>query len=298
MTQSKTRARLGAHLRNLAIIAHRAEAGVEPVRAPVDRAYEAKLDRLISDLQGRVKARGELIAQMRAGTRRKSLSEFLDLDPTPASSPLPSILARRETEKTTIAARQEFITSYQSLQQTRQEVQFAEENLRVLEDVGHELRTRLEKLEAASPANTRSTDTEQKIVATEQTFLHLLRQLTGFIDTHLAPRLYAETRGAPLGTLDVPGKDREPRRETGQSTLDAHIAADKGTEQKVKRLASEMKELLEELMNQAVDTTQDGYITVDAESVCVQMLTRSGIAVDDPRDSRRIKLCEWGSIGG
>ena len=148
-----------------------------------------------------------------------------------------------------------------------------------------------------------------------------LRELSKFVNTYLAKLLAAEGMGGPVvgDDLDIDvssgvilNKSGKIRREKGQRTIHdmfSHKGKKRGHEgsgddddEEVEReevvepnvqAAKELKGLLEELMNKALEA--EGYVVLEGgDSAAARFLVRSRVAVFHPRDARRIRLVEFG----
>ena len=139
-----------------------------------------------------------------------------------------------------------------------------------------------------------------------------------FVDTTLAPMLAAEELGGPVAgsTLDInddtlatgytaKGKVKKSKtannEENRQRRID-HIwplqnalgEQNEGPDTESKAAAREMKALVEDLLNMAVEQGARAYMTLERESAASRFLVRAKAAMLHPRDAMRIRLVDFG----
>lgn len=149
----------------------------------------------------------------------------------------------------------------------------------------------------------------------------LIKALNSFIDTYLAAMLAAEEMGGPVVgemlsvddlTLEA-GFNTKGRVKTNQRFVDKdrrQLKIDKIWSNRTTDLAqipnslderqvaaAEVRELIEELLNQAVDVggrVLNGYVQMRAESAAARFLVRSKVAQFHPKDAGRLRLVDFG----
>lgn len=185
------------------------------------------------------------------------------------------------------------------------------------------LRDGIESRNAMSPnqiAREKITELKQQIKETDADTAKLLKALKKFIDKPLAAMLAAEDIGGPVaGDLmdvdsdsleagfDARGKSKKPRSDKSPDKQQRRIddmfgRSDNPNEEDAipdKRIAArdEMQRLTEELMNQlmaASGSSSDAYVDIPEESAAVRFLARSKVAEFHPRNSRRLRLVDFG----
>jgi len=151
----------------------------------------------------------------------------------------------------------------------------------------------------------------------------LMRELNWFIDEHLGPMLAAEELGGPVvgGLVDIDPEDLsagfsaqgklkkakdQPDEDRRQRRLDDIWGpqGDEGGANKRKRerdeasaASAELRELTEQLMNRLMEARGDSlaaYVELPRESAAARFLVRSKVAMFHPRDSRKLRLVDFG----
>lgn len=147
-----------------------------------------------------------------------------------------------------------------------------------------------------------------------------VKALQRFLSVHLAAQLALEERGGPVAGLGPgPGSESgpsaaDPPPERGQTTLEQAFAkrrkhrrhrdledseeAEEAEEaedaENDSETASEMKRLLEDLMNACLDDGGPSHVVLPRESAAARFLVRARVALFHPRDARRIRLVDFG----
>lgn len=150
-----------------------------------------------------------------------------------------------------------------------------------------------------------------------------VKALQRFLSVHLAAQLALEERGGPVAGLGTgPGSEpgasaADPPPERGQTTLEqafakrrkhprhrdseesdeaeeAGEAEDAEDAEDDSGAASEMKRLLEDLMNACLDDGGPSHVVLPRESAAARFLVRARVALFHPRDARRIRLVDFG----
>lgn len=170
-------------------------------------------------------------------------------------------------------------------------------------------------------AGERISELKKNIKETDAGTASLLRALKKFIDDPLASMLAAEQSGGPVAgdMMDVDSDDLEAgfNARGKRKKARADVTSDKrqrkidnmfvrgqdqdgkGEANLDKRAAAreEMQTLTEELMNMLMDSvgsSSDAYVNVSEESAAVRFLVRSKVAEFHPRDSKRLRLVDFG----
>lgn len=185
------------------------------------------------------------------------------------------------------------------------------------------LRDGIESRTAMSPnqlAQEKVSELKQQIRDTDADTAKLLRSLKNFIDKPLAAMLAAEEIGGPVaGDLmvvdsdsleagfDARGRPRKAKSDTSpdkrQMRIDMMLGGSNGQEDgeavldKRKIARDEMQKLTEELMNQLMSargSSSDAYVEITEESAAVRFLARAKVAEFHPKNSRRLRLVDFG----
>ncbi|KAF3762544.1 hypothetical protein M406DRAFT_357502 [Cryphonectria parasitica EP155] len=173
-------------------------------------------------------------------------------------------------------------------------------------------------------AREKISEIKRQIKETDADRSRLLKLLGSFIDERLAILLAAEQIGGPVAgdMMDVDaeileagfsatGKRKKPKADAApdkrQRRIDDMFGGGHGREvegegdeaEPDRRAAAgdEMQRLVEELMNRllaAKGSSSEAYIDVPEESASVRFLTRVKVAEFHPRDSKRLRLVDFG----
>ncbi|KAI9803896.1 MAG: hypothetical protein M1825_001776 [Sarcosagium campestre] len=260
---------------------------------------------------------------IRAAYDRLTHSEFSNLPPP--DTPLPALLALRTTHslnretKTAITETQEKFEL--ALKRLEQEEQHGEDARRLAASLGNriaQLQTQLEERSQKSPSQAAEellSDIEKRRKAYHTETRRLVKAFNRFIDKHLAAMLAAEELGGPvagdlLGVSDATleagfshhGKAKKPVESSNepkrQRRIDEIWGQGNGDERTERGAAGmEMRKLSEDLLNAsalAVEGSGSEYVELDRESAAARFLVRAKIAQFHPRDSKRLRLIDFG----
>lgn len=246
-------------------------------------------------------------------------------------SVVPALVALRTTNST-IAESRKFLASQKiSLRDAQERLDAEKANLsdqtaltKALEKRIQSLREGIESRAAMSPnqvTRERISELKKNIKATDADTSKLLKALKTFIDERLASMLAAEQSGGPVtgDMMEVDSDDLEagfsargkrkkskPDATTDkrQRRIDDMFEGGRGREsgdegENDKRIAARegMQRLTEELMNSLMDSggsSSDAYVNVSDESAAVRLLVRSKVAEFHPRDSKLLRLVDFG----
>lgn len=248
-------------------------------------------------------------------------------------SVVPALVALRATNSTITESRKYLVSQKTSLQDAQDRLEVEKANLadqnaltKALESRMQSLRHGIESRTAMSPdqvARERISELKKNIKETDADTASLLRALKKFIDEPLASMLAAEQSGGPVAgdMMDVDSDDLEAgfnargkrKKSKADNTSDKRQRKiddmfgggqdqdqdGKGEADVDKRAAAreEMQLLTEELMNRLMDSggsSSDAYVDVSEESAAVRFLVRSKVAEFHPRDSKRLRLVDFG----
>lgn len=246
-------------------------------------------------------------------------------------SVVPALVALRTTNSTIVESRKYLASQKLCLQDAQDKLDAEKANLsdqtaltRALEKRIQSLLEDIESRTTMSPKQVtreRISELKRNIKATDADTSKLLKALKKFIDDRLASMIAAEQSGGPVAgdMMEIDSDDLEAgfsaRGKRKKSKPDA--ATDKrqrriddmfeggqdregrGESESDKRVAAreEMQTLTEELMNSLMDSggsNSDAYVNVSDESAAVRLLVRSKVAEFHPRDSKRLRLVDFG----
>lgn len=247
-------------------------------------------------------------------------------------SVLPALIALRTTNST-IAESRRFLASQRiSLQESHDRLEAEQASLadqkaltRALESRIQSLRDSIASRTTMSPgqvAREKISELKKQVKDTDADRSRLLSALKEFIDEPLAAMLAAEQIGGPVAgdMMDVDsdtlqagfsatGKrkkakadaspDKRQRRIDDMFGRGAERGGEDGEAEPDRRTAArdEMQGLVEELMNKltaAEGSSSDSYVQIPEESAAVRFLTRVKVAEFHPRDSKRLRLVDFG----
>lgn len=246
-------------------------------------------------------------------------------------SVVPALVALRITNSTITESKNFLASQKASLQEAQDWLETEKSNLadqkaltKALENRIQSLRHGIESRTAMSPnqaTRERILELKTNVKETDAGTANLLKALKKFIDGPLASMLAAEQSGGPVTgeMMDVEsedleagfnsrGKRRKPKADAAsdkrQRRIDDMFGGDQDEERrdedhsdKQGTAREEMQRLVEELMNRLVDSggsTSDAYFDVSEESAAVRFLVRSKVAEFHPRDSKRLRLVDFG----
>lgn len=246
-------------------------------------------------------------------------------------SVVPALVALRTTNSTITESRKFLASQKLSLHDAQERLDAEKANLsdqtaltKALEKRIQSLREGIESRTAMSPnqiTRERVSELKKSIKATDTDTSKLLKALKIFIDQQLASMLAAEQSGGPVAgdMMDIDSDDLEAgfsasgkRKKTKpdavtdkrQRRIDDMFEGgqdregrDEGESDKRAAARDEMQRLTEELMNSLMDSggsNSDAYVNVSDESAAVRLLVRSKVAEFHPRDSKRLRLVDFG----
>ena len=233
----------------------------------------------------------------------------------------------------------------QELYEVKSKIRYEEAEIKTTKLLTSALRTRIELLErevgTQKPQGNENDEVEVEVeVEVAEKLIHelegrytvynkaqrkFLRELSKFVNTHLAKLLAAEGLGGPVvgDDLDIDvssgaifNKFGKVRKERGKGQQTIHDMFSSHSKQKGKKrgheggsddsdndegekvepnvkAAKELKGLLEELMNKTLEA--EGYVVLErGDSAAARFLVRSKVAVFHPKDARRVRLVEFG----
>jgi hypothetical protein len=246
-------------------------------------------------------------------------------------SVVPALVALRTTNSTIIESRKYLALQKVSLQDAQEMLDAEQANLsdqtaltKALEKRIQSLREDIESRTTMSPKQVtreRILELKKDTKATDADTSKLLKALKKFIDERLASMIAAEQSGGPVAgdMMEIDSDDLEAgfsaRGKRKKSKPDAvtdkrqrriddmfeggqeREGRDEGESDKRVAARDEMQTLTEELMNSLMDSegsNSDAYVNVSDESAAVRLLVRSKVAEFHPRDSKRLRLVDFG----
>lgn len=260
------------------------------------------------------------------------MAESEPLLPSPGSV-LPALLAMRRAH-TTIAETEDYIDAQTaSLEQIERRIEAEQANLREQQALQVALENRIKSLREALDSRQEKTDEQiarERIADLKKQKDHwdkqtssLMKELDWFIGEHLGPMLAAEELGGPVvgemmdidaddlsagfsahGKLkkakDQPDQDKRQRRIDdiwGPRDPQGQANKRKRGRDEASAASAEMRDLTEQLMNKLMEAGGDNsaaYVEIARESAAARFLVRSKVAVFHPKDSRRLRLVDFG----
>lgn len=247
-------------------------------------------------------------------------------------SVVPALIALRTTNATINESKRFLASQKASLQESQDRLDAEKANLadqkaltKALESRIQSLRDGIESRTAMSPgqvARERLSELKKQVKETDKATSKLMTALKKFIDEPLAAMLAAEQIGGPVAgdMMDIDtevleagfsatGKRKKARPEGSpdkrQRRIDDMFGGGAGQDDQPgeaeidKRAAArdEMQELAVELMNKlmgAGGSSSDAYMRIPQETAAVRFLTRVKVAEFHPRDSKRLRLVDFG----
>jgi len=270
------------------------------------------------------------LAQVRRA--KKAYDSLLQTEPElPApNSPLPVLLALRETSRLLEESKASVSTIAERLSADRQRLKVEETNLHDAQMITRGLEERIERLrsersekEEKAPsllANELIQQQRNKNEELDRAAAELKDALDKFIDEHLASMLAAEDLGGPAvgdvlevsdATLEagytVHGKPKKAKsthtadHDPTQQRIDEliHRQTGQGENRNVRPMnkreaaAAEMHTLLDRLLEAG-----SSYIDLPRDSAASRFLVKAKIAQFHPRDARRLRLIDFGRTIG
>ncbi|CAH0028682.1 unnamed protein product [Clonostachys rhizophaga] len=245
-------------------------------------------------------------------------------------SVLPALLALRKTHETINESRAYLASQSAVADGEKRELESELTRLKDQSLLTEALDTRIKSLEQELTSTTetdpedglreRQEELQQKKKRYDVESKQLFKSLRQFIDEHLAPMLAAEDLGGPIvgDMMDIDQEDLEsgfnaqgkPKRakagdgvEKGQRRLDeiwgdgGEGRQDRDSEDKTAAAGSEMKQLLQALVQQLDEAKGDNsrsYVKLARESAAARFLVRSQVAQFHPKDASRLRLVDFG----
>ncbi|KAL2003689.1 hypothetical protein VTN02DRAFT_2720 [Thermoascus thermophilus] len=323
----------------------------QPISPTAIQDYNLKLDKTLRELQDHVKRQEDALQKLRASRpmelprpgmgpqerlsqvrrAKKAYDSLLQTDPElPApDSPLPVLLALRETSRLLDESKASVSTIAEKLSADRQRLKVEEGNLRDARMITAGLEERIERLrnersekEEKAPsqlANELIREQRSKNEELDRAAAGLKDALDSFIDEHLASMLAAEDLGGPTvgdvlkvsdATLEagytLHGKPKKPKptqtdRDPTQQRIDVLVQRQAGQgddrnavlTNKREAAAAEMHTLLDRLLEAG-----SSYIDLSRDSAASRFLVKAKIAQFHPRDARRLRLIDFGRTIG
>ncbi|KAL2011997.1 hypothetical protein VTN00DRAFT_4715 [Thermoascus crustaceus] len=322
----------------------------QPISPTAIQDYNRKLDETLRELQDHVKRQEDALQKLRASRpielprpdmgsqerlsqvrrAKKAYDSLLRTDPElPApDSPLPVLLALRETSRLLDESKASVSTIAEKLSADRQRLKVEEGNLRDAQMITGGLEERIERLrnersekEEKAPsqlANELIREQQSKNEELDRAAAELKDALDRFIDEHLASMLAAEDLGGPTvgDVLEVSdtildagytlhGKPKKPKstqtgRDPTQQRIDVLVQRQAGQGEdrnaptnKREAAAAEMHTLLGRLLEAG-----SSYIDLPCDSAASRFLVKAKIAQFHPRDARRLRLIDFGRTIG
>ncbi|MCJ1295456.1 hypothetical protein MMC34_007019 [Xylographa carneopallida] len=254
-----------------------------------------------------------------------SLTQAAPNLPSP-DSPLPALLALRGIHKALTESKDSALIIHQKLSEARKRLAQEQADLRDAQLITIALQDRIARLtievqekSQKSPeeaARTLIDSQEERRQYLEAETLKLVKALARFIKSHLAAPLAAEELGGPVvgDLLDVPdempaagfnprGNARKSKTQTGEVDAKRQSrvnqiwglhggAVNEGHERAA--AATEMRLLVEDLLNVAAEEGAGAYVTLKRDSAAARFLIRTKVAQFHPGDARRLRLIDFG----
>ena len=333
-------------------------------------AHAARLDRTIKDLQNRIKEQEtalEKVCQLTLGIQLlyliaiqlRLISRPIPTEPSAESatrlqqlrmlttayeflvpkepyfplpdSPLPSLLALRNTHQNILDTRTALAQANADLTKAEQRLEREQANLDNANAITKSLDSRILVLNGEKQERTLKSPSQvakdmirelkKKKVNYEGETGRMVRSFNKFIDNHLASMLAAEELGGPVvgevididhlelesgynsqgkvkkhkGTTDDDKRQRRIDEIWGEPTAEGRRSKESRDERHA--AASEMKELTEQLLNNLVEAEAgggDAYVVLQKESAVARFLVRAKVAQFHPKDARRLRLIDFG----
>ncbi|MCJ1416549.1 hypothetical protein MMC32_002887 [Xylographa parallela] len=311
--------------------------------------FAARLDVAYQELLSQVKEEQKALEQLKANIGDSSIDEpstdptkrleqlrvikaaYTNLTQAPPNlpspdSPLPALLALRNTHKVFTESKDSALTTHQKLLEARKRLAREQADLHdsqlitaALKDRIARLTIEVQKRSQKSPeeaANAVIASQEQRRQSLQEETRKLVKALARFIKSHLAALLAAEELGGPVvgDLLDVSdemlaagfnpkGNAKKPKAQSReldtkrQRRIDEiwgspEGAISEGYEREA--AAAEMRLLTEDLLNVAAEEDTGAYVTLTRDSAAARFLIRAKVAQFHPRDARKLRLIDFG----
>lgn len=271
------------------------------------------------------------LAQVRR--TKKAYDSLLQSEPNlPApDSPLPSLIALRETSRVVIESKASVLSVRKSLPSNRELLKDEEEDLRDAKLITSGLQDRIKRLESYNAekaskgpsqlAEELIKDEQKKSVELQRAAAKLKKDLDRFIDDNLAAMLAAEDSGGPIvgDVLEVPDATLEagythhgkPKKPKAMSQDEEEDHTQQRIDQIFRRRRQERGEdsgendpvptnkreaaaaAMRTLLNSLIEAGTS-YVDLSKESAASRFLVRAKVAQLHPRDARKIRLIDFG----
>ena len=247
-----------------------------------------------------------------------------------ADSPLPALLAIRNTQRLIKETKVSIGTAGENLSEARKQLNQEEAGLLDAQLMADALEKRIAKLRIEYDEKSQKSPEEaakdmiheqqKRKTNLEKETRRLVRAFNKFIDEHLASMLAAEELGGPVvgdlrgvddKTLEA-GFNRQGKAKRQKATAENHDAkrqrriddiwgrqhqddkTARGKRSEREAASTEMRALTEELLNAAAsDNTSSAYVDLQRDSAAARFLVRAKAAQFHPRDARRLRLIDF-----
>lgn len=260
---------------------------------------------------------------------KKAYDSLLQSEPDlPApDSPLPCLIALRETSRVILDNKASISSLRQTLPLDRQKLKAEQEDLEDARRIKKGLESRIQRIRneqqeksAKNPSELASdfvNSERKKARALKISSKSLKTALDRFIDDHLASQLAAEDLGGPIvgDIMEIPdstleagytphgkpkkpkttaqhGDDDDPRQQRIDNLLRRQQGGDQantGPTNKREAAAAAMHTLVDSLLESGTS-----YVDLAQESAASRFLVRAKVAQLHPRDARKIRLIDFG----
>lgn len=248
--------------------------------------------------------------------------------PSP-SSPLPCLIALRETSRVIQENKASIASLRKSLPESRQQLKDEQNDLEDAKRIHDGLRARIQRIKREQSENSTKSPSDlagefvneerKKTRALKTSSSKLVKDLHEFIDDHLASQLAAEDLGGPVvgditgvpdSTLEAgytahgkPKKpkstsaendaDDDPRQQRIDNLLRRQRGEDDGTDPRPTNKRQAAAVAMHELINSLLESGAS-YVELPRESAASRFLVRAKVAQLHPRDARKIRLIDFG----
>ncbi|KAK5629834.1 hypothetical protein RRF57_005549 [Xylaria bambusicola] len=251
--------------------------------------------------------------------------------PSP-DSVLPALVALRRTHRTVEETKAYLSTHSESVEDAKKKLELAKIDFSNQQALAHSLRGRIQSLQDGLEtrmemgpediARERIEELKQRKKTYGKETSKLLRSLRAFINDHLAGMLAAEELGGPVvgDMMDIDERDlvvgfnsqgrvkaakAKPEDDKRQRRIDEIWGPREGEDGRHERrdrdeitaAGEEMRDLAEQLLNSLAQSEGDSsaaYVYLPKESAAARFLVRAKAAQFHPKDSRRLRLIDFG----
>lgn len=263
---------------------------------------------------------------------KKAYDSLLQSEPNlPApDSPLPSLIALRETSRVVIESKASVLSVRESLPSNRELLKDEEEDLRDAKLITNGLRDRIKQLQSDNAEKSSKgpsqlakeliKDEQKKSDELQRATTKLKKDLDRFINDNLASMLAAEDSGGPIvgDVLEVPdstleagythhGKPKKPKATSQEEEEDPtqqridqifrRRRQEQGDSGESDAAPTNKREAAAAAMRALLDSLIEAgasYVELPKESAASRFLVRAKVAQLHPRDARRIRLIDFG----